>query len=284
MINQIITWWVNHFSLQLGDNPRAENLILLSLGINNIAFCEWILAEYLGFSDPKYTLINALIIIVTMAFSLRIVSQIYINTGNAIAQRCDSISTKLLHYYGLQPNSEMNGFLLDYIIFILIGGATGIFLIGTASYYSLRFMGLPETIDAMICYTPAMLLGGVPGCVFGFAAGRLVDHAPEIIRSYQQARAIITLNDLPSNVDQHRYLPPEILGIIYSYLIRTSEQASTRIINEVIDESNNNICSLVNNKISFFASRYRQPRQLIEDIEDEFESTLLLPMYRVQNL
>lgn len=285
MINQLMTWWINNFSLQLGNDPRMESIVLSSIGITGIALYESILAKYLGFGEPKYAVINTLISLVTIAFSLRLVSQIYINTGNAIAQRCHALSTRLLNHHGLQPNPDMDGPRPESMsihesiacsAFAIMGGSTGIVLIGTASYYLLRFMGLPETIDSNIGYTPAILLGGIPGCVFGYTAGRLINHAPQLIseklekrRAYQQARAIITLYELPSHVDQHQYLPPEILGMIHSYLIGTSVHASTRIINEVIDERNNNICSMVNNKISFFASRHHQPQQLIEDIEDQ---------------
>jgi hypothetical protein len=297
MINQITTWWVNNFSLQPNNNNDLENIILSIISMGSIVVYWAVLAKYLGFGDPKYALINALINIVTMAFSLRIISQIYSKIVNHIIQTLDPISTKLLNHYDLQPNPEMNNSPLpEYIsqsehsfscFVALIGGATGFFLIGTALYHSLRFIGLPETIGSGICYAPAMLLGAIPGCMSGFTAGRLIYHAPEIIskilekrRSYQQARAIITLNNLHANVDQNRDLSPEILGIMHSYIIGTSEQESTRIIHEVIDESNHNICNMVNNKISFFASRGNQSRQLIENIEDEFDSTSLLQMYR----
>ncbi len=301
MINQTIAWWVNNFSPRLeGNPPPSANMLLSSIGMTGTLLYVVALYQYLGFEEPQYIYLKVPLAFITMAFGCPVVTQFYIAMGNTIAQKCNHLSTILLNYHDLQPNpSSMDGPVPGYMsgresmlayLFCIIGGASGIFVSGATLYPFLRVVGLPEYIDPVICYAPAMLLGAVPGCVFGFTTGRLVEHAPEIIskrlekrRSYQQARAIITLNDLPSNLNQDQYLPPEILGIIHSYLIGISEQASTRIINEVIDESNNNICSLVNNKISFFASRDRQPQQLIEDIEDEFESTPLLPMYRVKN-
>lgn len=300
MINQLISWWVNNFSPRLeGTPPPFTNMMLASIGITGVVIYDSALFQYLGLGEAQYAFIRLLFNLINIAFSARVVTQFYIVVANAIAQKCNHLSTRLLNHYDLQPNPSMDApVTVDMSgrehmlasLFCLIGGASGLFVIGAILYSALRVVGVPENIAPFICYAPAMLLGATPGCVFGFTTGRLVEHAPEIIskrlekrRLYQQAIAIITLNDLPSNVTQHLHLPPEILGIIYSYLIGASSQASRRIINEVIEERNNNIFSLVNNNISFFASRYRQSRQLIEDEEYEFETTPLLPMHHSKN-
>jgi hypothetical protein len=300
MINQIIAWWVNNFSPRLeGNPPPFVNLILSSMGITGTLLDVMALSEYLGFGERQYIYLSFPLALITIAFSSRVVTQFYIAAGNTIAQKCNHLSTMLLNYHDLQPNPTLDVPIPGYMsgreamlasLFCLIGGASGIFASNATLYSFLRVVGLSENLNPVICYAPVILLGAVPGCVFGFTTGRLVEHVPEIISkrlkkrlSYQQARAIITLNDLPSNLNQNRHLPPEILAIIHSYIIGTSEQVSTHIINEVIDESNTNICSLVNNKICFFAQRYRQPPQLIESIEDEFESTPLLSMYHMKN-
>lgn len=298
MIDQIISWWIENFSIRLeGNPPPSENMILSAVGITGIVLYDLLLTEYFGLRGSQYLYLNVPLMLITMAFSARIVSQFYIIIGNAIAKKCNHLSSILLNYHNLQPNPSIDEPIPAYIsrresvlacLFCLIGSASGIFVSGAMFYSLLRVLGLPENIDPFVCYTPATLFGGVPGCIFGFTTGRLVEHTPEIIskrlekrRSYQQARIIITLNDLPSNLAQNRYFPPEVLSIIHRYLIKTEdEKTSIRVIKEVIDEHNikkiidefkNNICNTINEKIGFFSPRSR------------IDNEPLLPIYHLKN-
>ena len=263
----LFNWWSNATnSLLPGNENRIYRYIINIITIWTLVNSAAHVLSYLTYLGPQqYT--TKLDIFITMGSSVLIyfpLKLFYLKTGQSIIHTCFGLTARLTHHYGLESNLPSDA--LDdretilASLFCILGVPIGAISNGIVMSSILYRLGanVPAVIMGFDVSGPALLTGGISGAILGFTTGRLVHHSIDSItkifekrRSVQQARAIITLNDLPCNLKKNRYLPPEILGIIHSHLIKSSEKDSFDIINHVIKEANNN-CSIMKNKFGFF--------------------------------
>lgn len=223
-----------------------------------------------------------------LALSPRLASRIYIPMGNATVQRCNDLSTKLLAHYGLPPNPAPEDPLPTYMEMesgsASSGCLLGIILGGFGAYGSslicfrilrLGFTNSPGKENILAMSGPHMMIGTTSGCVLGFTTGRLLYHYQKIAFEWQahyEALTLLALNDQGGT----RYFPPDVNDIIFSYQIGTDEQTCRRLLNNAEGEKSSGTGSVCH-KVRFFPSHWAPSRQVIEDIEDRFSTTPLLP-------
>jgi|GEM_PF-6666881 len=268
-------------------------MVFLSLGMTSILVVYMSILEALYPHDKEEAvdvgdfLFEMTALFFCLALSPRLASRIYIPMGNATAQTCNDLSTKLLAHYGLPPNpapeeplpsdmemensSASNGCLLG----IVLGG----FGAYGSSLLCFRILGLeftnPGKEEILAMCGPNMLIGITSGCVLGFTNGRLLYHYQKIAFEWQahhEALTLLALNDMGGT----RYFPPDVNDTIFSYQIGADEQTCRRLLNKTEDERSNGTGSVCH-KFRFFPSYLAPSRQMIEDIEDRFSSAPLLP-------
>jgi len=271
----IFNWWNDtRNALRLGGDNNPANLMISLVTILTLLLNVVVVFSF-NSSNGSIPPLSHRFMVEGPAYLLFLpLELLYLKVGHTILQACEGLTMRLTQHYGLTPTVEPRTYdpeeILESIIgdpsrealvagfFAGVGGLMGaIFsnLIICSIFHALGVGVEHPNRLAFSLFGSALIIGGIPGGNFGHTTGRFVHHAIVVIpvilekkyanmlerrHAYQQARAIVTLNDLPLNLKKNRYLPPEILGIIHSYLINSSEQESFDIINDVMKEASIN--------------------------------------------